>query len=437
MAASDPALDLAALFVNGSNLPYIALGDSDAVATGLQVDALGYPLGRDVEVGKVASVSTLVPDVSTTPGTVSAVRANDAGQRRYLQITNSVNPGNSGGPLLNRDGFAVGVIRMRLTRATDIAFAIPINDVKDFLESHGLDQAMQARRLRLGPLQNLDAKGVALRLPETLADTSPFHSHVETVSDGLDIALRIDRVLSPWTLRHLEETLIGGPPFESFSMTPRESRLLPRAGEPTIQIGSAAASVDAGQNTSMDYALLDLGPEKLVARYVGSSERMAFNESVLRESLSSLLAQRFVPDDRIAVERLEWSTQNGRSMVPVPIGWSVEPGRPSTCSGLPQPAAVTAALPARDLTLMLRAAAWAGGEIVPDTAASACSSGRGSVEGASYALRGAWLGTAYVVEGAFVRTGPKQVVQLEVLATEQRAALAHALLAIWVKKASE
>ena len=434
VVASDPALDLAVLFINGSNLPYIALGDSDVVTTGLQVDALGYPLGRDVEVGKAASVSTVAPDVSTTRGTVSALRANDAGERRFLQVTNSVHPGNSGGPLLNRDGFAVGVIRMRLTRAADIAFAIPINDVKDFLESHGFDQAMQARRLRLGPVQNLEAKGVALRLPETLVDASPFHSHVETVAGGVDIVLRIDRVRSPWTPRQLEETLIGGQTFEALSMMPREGRVS-RAGEPTMLLGSAAG-LDASQNIRMDYAVLDLGPEKLVARYVGSPEQVAFNESVVRESLFSLQVQRFVPDERIALEKLEWSTQNERSMVPVPAGWSVEPGRPSPCSGLPQPAGFTAAFPPHDFTLMIRAAVWRGGEVVPDAAASACSSRRGSVEGASYASRGAWLGTTYVAEGAFVRVGSNQVVQLEVLATEERAALARALLATWMKKAS-
>jgi len=436
VAASDPALDLAVLFINGSNLPYIPLGDSDVVTTGLQVDALGYPLGRDVEVGKAASGSTVAPDVSTTRGTVSALRANDAGERRFLQVTNSVHPGNSGGPLLNRDGFAVGVIRMRLTRAADIAFAIPVNDVKDFLESHGLDQAMQVRRLRLGPVQNLEAKGVALRLPETLVDASPFHSHVETVAGGVDIVLRIDRVRSPWTPRQLEEALIGGQTFEALSMTPREGRVPSRAGEPTMLLGSAAGSIDASQNTRMDYAVLDLGPEKLVARYVGSPDQLAFNESVLRESLFSLQVQRFVPDESIAVEKLEWSTENGRSMVPVPAGWSLEPGRPSPCSGLPQPAGFTAAFPAHDFTLMIRAAVWGGGEIVPDAAASACSSRRGSVEGASYASRGAWLGTRYVAEGAFVRVGGKQVVQLEVLATEERVALARALLATWMKKAS-
>jgi hypothetical protein len=232
--------------------------------------------------------------------------------------------------------------------------------------------------------------------------------------------------------------LIGGQPFEPLSMTPRGVRVPARPGQPAMLLGGATGGgADAGQDTRMDYVVLDLGPEKVVARYVGSSERVAFNESVLRESLSSLQAQRFVPDDRMAIETLEWSTLNGRSMVPVPAGWSVEPGRPSPCSGLPQPASFTATFPAHDFTLVLRAAVWGGGEIVPDTAASACSSQRGPMEGASYASRGAWLGTPYVVEGVFVRAGSKQVVQFEVLATEKRAAFARALLGAWVKKTSE
>jgi hypothetical protein len=185
----------------------------------------------------------------------------------------------------------------------------------------------------------------------------------------------------------------------------------------------------------MDYAVVDLGAEKIVARYVGSSEQMAFNESVLRESLSSLNAQRFVPD-RLAAEKLEWSTLNGQSLVPVPVGWSAEPGRPSSCRGVPQPAGIIAASPVHDLTLVLRAAVWTDSDIRPSTAALACSSQRGSLEAASYALRGDWLGTTYAVEGVFVRAGAR-VIQLEILATDQRAPLARALLDAWAKKASE
>lgn len=110
ISASDPVVDLAVLLVTTPNLPYVALGDSDVVTTGAPVDALGYPFGRTLEVGKIAAAADLVPEISTTSGTISAMRDSDAGERRYLQVTNNVNPGNSGGPLVDRDGFALGVI---------------------------------------------------------------------------------------------------------------------------------------------------------------------------------------------------------------------------------------------------------------------------------------------------------------------------------------
>jgi len=442
VTASDPALDLAVLFLSGSNLPYIALGDSDTVMAGLPVDALGYPFGRDVEVGKVATAPDLVPDVSTTPGAISALRADDAGNRRYLQITNDLNPGNSGGPIVNRDGFAVGVSRMRLTKATGIGFAIPINQVKDFLESHGLDQLMPARRLRLGGFQNLEAKAIGLRLPEGLVDMSPFPSRVETDARPVDIALRIDRVLSPWNVKQIEQTLIGTQTFETLSMSAREGRSATRSGGPPLLLGGAlAAGADTAQEVRMDYAVLDLGSEKLVARYVGPAEWMAFNESMLRESLASLQGQRLVVRELPPVEKLEWSTAspaaNGQRALSMPSGWMAAAGGPSPCPGLPQPSTVAAAFPAGDFTFMLRAALWSAGDVVPDAAASACSSRRSALGGASYTSRADWLGVSYVIEGAFTRVGPRQVVQLEVLSTEPKNTVARALLAVWLKKATE
>src|SRR5262245_15249377 len=71
ISASDPTLDLAVLMVTTPNLPYVALGDSDVVTTGVPVDALGYPFGRSLEVGKIASAPDLVPEISTTSGTIS------------------------------------------------------------------------------------------------------------------------------------------------------------------------------------------------------------------------------------------------------------------------------------------------------------------------------------------------------------------------------
>jgi len=440
VSATDSTLDLAVLFVSGTDLPYVALGDSDAVLAGLSVDALGYPFGRDVEVGKVATAPDLVPEISTTPGAISALRAGDAGERRYLQITNNLNPGNSGGPLVDRDGFVVGVIRMKLTKGAGIGFAIPVNEVKDFLESHGLAHLIPSRRLHLGPFQSIEAKGIGLRLAEGVTDISPFRSRVETDPRSVEVALRIDRVFSPWNPKQIEQTLVGTQAFERISMVGPESQGSPRSGATPLLLGHATGtSADGKQEIKMDYAVLDLGSEKLVARYVGPAEQVAFNESVLRESLASLEGQRFIVGDLGPAENVEWSpapATNGQRLLPVPVGWTVEPGGPSLCPGLPQPGAVTAAFPAHDFTVALRAAVWPSGEVAPDAAASACSSRRGSLGGASYASRGEFLGASYFIEGVFTRVGPG-LMQLEVLSPDQRSAFARALLSVWIKKVAE
>lgn len=441
VTASDPALDLAVLFIGGSSgLPYIAFGDSDVVGPGLPVDALGFPFGQEVEVGRVATAPDLVPDISTTAGTISALRANDAGERRFLQVTNSLNPGNSGGPLVTRDGFAVGVIHSRLTKGKEIGFAIPINEVKNLLDSHGLDHVMPTRRLTLGVFQTLDPKGVGLRMPEGLADRSPFMSHVETETSAGEVGFRLDRVLSPWTARRVEEALVSRQAFEPVTMTPRQGGDQARPPVPDMLLGGAAGTAgEASHEIRMDYAVVDLGPEKLVARYVGPAEPMAFNESVLRESLISIQGQRFTGAELPPAEKLTWTSitdANGRAVLPVPAGWVLEPGRPAPCRGMPTPTMVATAFPARDASLVLRAAVWPA-DVVPDTAAQACSSRRGSLGTASYATGTAWLGVSYVIEGAFTRTGASQVVQLEILATDHQSAFARALLGIWLKKATE
>jgi S1-C subfamily serine protease len=440
VSAADAGLDLAVLFINAANLPYVAIGDSDAVSAGHPVDALGYPFGPDVEVGKIATARNIVPEISTTPGAISALRTDNAGERRYLQITNSLNPGNSGGPLVDRDGFAVGVISMKLAGSAGIGFAIPVNTLKDFLESRGVDQLLPARRLRLGPVQNLEAKAIRLRMVEGMADVSAFRSHVETDARGAEIALRIDRVFSPWNLTQLEQALIASPTFERRPMSP-ESRKSSRSSNSPMTVGRVSDLRDDGSSArQMAYGVMDLGREKLVARYVGPIEQMAFNESVLRQSLASIEGQRSPLTDTVAVDAVKWANApaaNGAGLVPIPSGWVVEPGGPSPCSGLPQPTGTTSTFHADDFTVALRVAVWSTTVMAPDGAAASCSSSRGTLGSASYGMQGEWLGVSYVVEGVFSGGAAGQLLQLEVFAPEQKRALAHALLTAWLRRTSE
>jgi hypothetical protein len=95
---------------------------------------------------------------------------------------------------------------------------------------------------------------------------------------------------------------------------------------------------------------------------------------------------------------------------------------------------VATAYPERDISVALRAAVWDADAVVPEKAASACSSQRGTSGAASYALAAEWLGVSYSIEGVFVRLASRQVVQLEVIAPAQKAAFGHAALAEWLKR---
>src|SRR5262245_6309030 len=332
VAAADPELDLAVLFVNGPSQPYLALGDSDVLTSGQPVQALGFPYGRMLNISR-DTLDSVVPEITTTVGTISALRADASGERRVVQMDVNVNPGNSGGPVVNKDGFVVGVVQARLRDANSIAFAIPINRAKSFIESRGLDQMMPTRRLRLGGTQRFDAKGVALRLPDGMSDTSAFWSRIDTTASPTEISLRVDRVMSLWTLSRLEQELLGTETFERMSNASHESRTT-RVDGATALVGRSSGSARNGAEMAMAYVLADLGREKMVARFVGTDEQVAFNEGVLRDSLASLEAERRLAGEVDAVEKLEWYAVSTERRVAVPVGWIVEPGGPSTCSGL-------------------------------------------------------------------------------------------------------
>jgi serine protease Do len=114
--------DLALLKVDEKDAPkfaYVSVGDSDALAVGETVFAIGSPLGLERTV---------------TQGIVSTKTRQVQGEL-YLQTTAQINPGNSGGPLFNLRGEVVGVTNMKLAFGEGIGFAIPTTSVKRFLNN--------------------------------------------------------------------------------------------------------------------------------------------------------------------------------------------------------------------------------------------------------------------------------------------------------------
>ncbi|MDP9108910.1 MAG: DegQ family serine endoprotease [Pseudomonadota bacterium] len=124
----DKRTDVALVKVEGSNLPRLTLGDSDKIRVGEWVIAIGSPFGLDNTV---------------TAGIVSA-KARDTGDYLPLIQTDvAVNPGNSGGPLINMRGEVIGINSQIYSRSggyMGISFAVPIDEamrVTDQLKATG------------------------------------------------------------------------------------------------------------------------------------------------------------------------------------------------------------------------------------------------------------------------------------------------------------
>jgi len=111
---SDPSTDLALIKVDAQGLPAVALGDSDQVRVGDWVCAIGNPLEFDhtVTVGVVSSKGRKIFNPSFDS---------------YIQTDAAINPGSSGGPLVNLEGEAVGISAAVSSDAQGIGFAIPSN----------------------------------------------------------------------------------------------------------------------------------------------------------------------------------------------------------------------------------------------------------------------------------------------------------------------
>ncbi|HDR9154267.1 DegQ family serine endoprotease [Burkholderia vietnamiensis] len=124
----DDRTDVAVVKIQAANLPVVAIGDSTKVRVGEWVVAIGSPFGLDNTV---------------TAGIVSSKSRNTGDYLPFIQTDVAVNPGNSGGPLINMQGEVIGInsqIYSRTGGFMGISFAIPIDEamrVADQLKATG------------------------------------------------------------------------------------------------------------------------------------------------------------------------------------------------------------------------------------------------------------------------------------------------------------
>ncbi len=122
VVADDPRNDLALVKIEGGPYPFVEMGSSHDLLIGEPAIAIGNPYGLTSSVAMgVISATERVVDFPT--GTIPGV----------IQIDAAIDPGNSGGPLLNVRGRLIGLNTAILQQARAIGFAIPVDRVKRLL----------------------------------------------------------------------------------------------------------------------------------------------------------------------------------------------------------------------------------------------------------------------------------------------------------------
>ena len=183
---TDPESDLALIKIKAHGLPVIALDSSRKVRQGQLVFAIGSPEGLPSTV---------------TMGIVSAVarQIEPKDPMVYIQTDSSINPGNSGGPLVDRDGYLVGINTFIISESkgsSGLGFAIPAARVKfvyDSLRKYGFLRraVIQALPQTITPAL---AKGLGLARPSgvIVSDVTPGGAAESAGLREGDVVLALD-----------------------------------------------------------------------------------------------------------------------------------------------------------------------------------------------------------------------------------------------------
>lgn len=121
---TDPNSDLAVIKIEGHHFPYLIYGNSDDVKLGQWVLAVGYPLNLDV---------TVTAGIVSAKARAIGINKGDTPIESFIQTDAAVNPGNSGGALINTNGELIGInsaIASPTGSYAGYSYAIPVNIVK-------------------------------------------------------------------------------------------------------------------------------------------------------------------------------------------------------------------------------------------------------------------------------------------------------------------
>jgi len=156
-------VDAAVLKIEATNLPTIPLGDSDTLRQGQELLVLGYPGGVGTE------------EVSVTRGIVGAVRSG------WFQTDATMMPGNSGGPVIDRQGKVVGLVAFGTGQFFKIGGVVAINEVRPLAASALTPDGPRMRQVAVSGREFVALMEVGRR--KTLRQTAEAPGARATVSD--------------------------------------------------------------------------------------------------------------------------------------------------------------------------------------------------------------------------------------------------------------
>jgi hypothetical protein len=288
-------------------------------------------------------------------------------------------------------------------------------------------------------LQPFESKGLRLRLPWGLADVSPLRARVDTGGNPLTMpVLRIDRVLASWDAPRVVEAWLSGQVFEAITAGTAPAARVRVIGARRVVHGRVTGTWSDGTAVRMEYAVIDLGGEKIVARFLGPPPLIAYNASVFRASLTSIEADGLRRPQPITARPPGWVAfgeappSSRLALLMAPAGWVQEPLPPVPCEGLAEPVEIVAASSPPDFARSIRASVIHQPGLTAETAAAAC----GTAAAGTY--RRAWsaLGQRFVAHGRFVPTGDGGLLHLQATGPADQDAALQELLAQWVSRLS-
>ncbi|MBH1962855.1 MAG: DegQ family serine endoprotease [Comamonadaceae bacterium] len=245
----DKRTDVAVVKIDATGLPVVKIGDINRLRVGEWVVAIGSPFGLEN---------------SVTAGIVSAKQRDTGDYLPLIQTDVAVNPGNSGGPLLNMRGEVVGINSQIYSRSggyMGISFAIPIDEAMRVSEQ--LRVSGRVTRGRIGVQIDQVTKDVA----ESIGLGKPQGALVRSVEAG-----------SPAEKAGVEAgdiiTRFEGRPIEKASDLPRQVGNVKPGSRGTITVFRRGASRD------LSITVAELEPEKTARRTLERAETPKSTASV-------------------------------------------------------------------------------------------------------------------------------------------------------------